>query len=95
MCECFAIEIQVLRNGRLSSLRCRSSEDLLPYNRCLLVAAVKILSCLANSIFYSYIYADKTSIEVCISSILAPIIYAQIFRDRLARSLKNGSHFCS
>ena len=33
----------------------------------LLVAAfVKIVSCLANSFFFTYTYADKTSIEVSV-----------------------------
>ena len=36
----------------------------MPYCGCLLVAVfVKIVSCLVNSIFCSYTYADETSIE--------------------------------
>ena len=59
--------------------------DRMPYHGCLLVAAfVKMVSCLANSIFCTHTYADNTSIEVDLF-ILTPNIYVQ-FRKRFARS---------
>ena len=61
----------------------------MPYRGCLLVAAfIKIVSYLANSIFCSYTYADKTLYLF----ILVSIIYAQ-FRDVLARFLKMEAIF--
>ena len=68
-------------------MKCHNDSDWMPYHECLLVVAfVKIVSCLANSIFCTYTYADKTSIEVCISSYWLQL-FMHKFRDGLARSL--------
>ena len=66
----------------------------MPYRGCLLVAAfIKIVSRLVNTIFYSYTYVDKTSIEDCISS-----YWFQLFMHNLETGYshsQNGSHFFS
>ena len=78
----------------LQAVKRHNDGDWMPYRGCLLVAAfVKIVSCLANSIFCGYTYADKTYIEVFISS-----YWLQLFmhKFRLACSIsQNGSHFSS
>ena len=54
-------------------------------------AFVKMVSCYANSIFV-LIYADKTSIEVCISSYWLQI-FMHKFKDGLTHSLKMEAIF--
>ena len=59
--------------------------DWMPYRGCLLVAAlVKMV--------FSYTYADKTSIEVCISSYWLQL-FMHKFRDGLIHSLKTEAIF--
>ena len=74
-------------------MKCHNDGNWMSYRGCLLVAAiVKIVSCLANSIFCTYTYADKTSIEVCIPSYWLQL-FMHTFRDGLARSLKMEAIF--
>ena len=54
---------------------------------------VKMVSCLENIIFCFYTYADKTSIEVHISSYWL-LLFMHNFRDGLTLSFsQNGCHF--
>ena len=67
--------------------------DWMPYRGCFVSSSiVKIVSCLANSIFCSYTYADKTSIEVCIPSYWLQL-FMHKFIDGLALSQKKWKPF--